>query len=80
MAAAKYTQTHTDSPAAKSKTLAIDEKGDGDERLAPVEIEAKVIDNAYVELTIGMMTFVLYEDEMHRLRKVMDRAMIELPR
>lgn len=46
----------------------------------PLEIEATVVDNAYIELTIGEHTIELYEDEMHRLRKICDRAMIELPR
>jgi hypothetical protein len=81
-------QTHTHDPKAKSKTLPVDGNGDvkhdkhdeHDEHDEPVEIEAKVIDNAYIELTIDSQTFTLYPDEAHRLRKVMDRAAIELPR
>lgn len=51
-----------------------------DEDADPLSVSAEVIDNAYVELTIDGKKFKLWFDELHRLRKVMDRAAIELPR
>lgn len=45
-----------------------------------IEITAEVVDNAYVCLCIDGKTFDLRQDELHRLRKVTDRAAIDLPR
>lgn len=47
---------------------------------APLDITAEVIDNAYIVLCIDGKRFELRQDEMHRLRKVCDRAAIDLPR
>lgn len=46
----------------------------------PIAIDGKVVDNAYAELTIDGKTYSLWPEELHRLRKILDRAMIELPR
>lgn len=58
----------------------LSDQSDGAAARVPVEIEATVIDNAYIELVLDGKKFTLWEDEAHRLRKVMDRAAIELPR
>lgn len=46
----------------------------------PVEIEAQIVDNAYAEVTIAGKAHKFWPDELHRLRKLLDRVMIELPR
>lgn len=46
----------------------------------PVEIEARVIDNAYAEVKVAGKKLKFWPDELHRLRKILDRVMIELPR
>lgn len=69
--------------AKKYRTDVADDDTAGEDAIdakTPIEITAQVVDNAYVCLCIDGKTFELRQDEMHRLRKVMDRAAIELPR
>lgn len=63
-----------------TKTDKMDKADAAADEDAPLSIEAKVVDNAYIELRLDGRLYTLREDEAHRLRKVMDRAAIELPR
>lgn len=54
--------------------------GDPRDQDDPIAVEGEVIDNAYAELKIAGKKHKFWPDDMHRLRKLLDRVMIELPR
>lgn len=82
--AATYGRTRTStSPDAKDtadEPASAPNIGDVRDNDDPIEVEGEVIDNAYAELKINGKKHKFWPDDMHRLRKLLDRVMIELPR